>query len=75
MQTTKEILLDVSDLEAPQPLIEAVRALDKLQENEVLIFQHRMSPKHLFHEIEIRNFTYEILKDEPNNFIMKIYKG
>jgi len=75
MQTTKEILLDVSELEAPQPLIEAVMALDKLQENEVLIFQHRMSPQHLFHEIETRKLSYEILKDEENNFVMKIYKG
>jgi TusA-related sulfurtransferase len=70
----KEILLDVSNLEAPQPLIEAVMALNKLQDDEVLLFKHRMSPEHLFNEISARNFSYEIIKNEPNNFQMKIYK-
>ena len=71
---TKEILLDVSELEAPQPLIEAAKALDKLKDDEILLFKHRMSPKHLFTEIEQRNLHYEIIKNEPNDFLMKIYK-
>ena len=71
---TKEILLDVSELEAPQPLIEAVMALDKLQDDEILVFKHRMNPKHLFHEIAVRDLSYEIIEDEQNSFLMKIFK-
>jgi TusA-related sulfurtransferase len=74
MQETKEITLDVSMLEAPEPLIKAVLALDALKEGEVLFFHHRMNPKHLFHEIAVRNLSYTVLKDEENNFVMKIYK-
>jgi len=70
----KEILLDVSDLEAPQPLIKAVVAIDNLKDDEVLIFKHRINPKHLFLELKKRNLNYDILKDEDNNFKMRIYK-
>ena len=71
----KEIILDVSELEAPQPLIQAVIALDRLQEDEVLVFKHRMNPKHLFTEIAARDLSYEIICEEENHFEMKIYRG
>jgi len=68
----KTIYLDVSELEAPEPLIRAIRALEAMQRDEVLIFKHRMNPRHLFNEIAARGYTYEIIKDEPNEFIMKV---
>jgi uncharacterized protein (DUF2249 family) len=71
---TKEVFLDVSKLEAPEPLIEATKALNNLQEGEVLLFQHRMNPKHLFTELKSRGLSYYIIEDKPNNFLMKIYK-
>ena len=70
----REIFLDVSELEAPQPLIQAVCALDKLQKDEVLVFHHRMNPKHLFVEIQKRGLHYSIIKDEENLFEMKIWR-
>ncbi len=70
----KEILLDVSELEAPEPLIKAVTALEKLQKDEVLVFVHRMNPAHLFNEIPSRGMHYEIIRDEPNYFKMKIWR-
>ncbi len=70
----KEIFLDVSELEAPKPLVEAVLALEQLQENEVLFFKHRMNPRHLFGEIAARHMEYEVLKDEPGDFLMKIWR-
>ena len=69
----QEKLLDVSELEAPEPLIVAVRALDELGDDEVLIFKHRMNPRHLFNEIAARGMHYEIVRDEPNDFLMRIY--
>ncbi len=70
----KVIELDVSELEAPKPLIEAVVAMDALGKDEVLLFRHRMNPRHLFNEIAAKGFSYEIIKDEPNEFVMKIYR-
>lgn len=70
----KEIVLDVSDLEAPKPLVKAVLALENLKEDEVLVFQHRMNPRHLFNEIAARGMRYEILKDTKNKFKMKIWR-
>ena len=70
----QEKLLDVSELEAPEPLVLAVRALDELGEDEVLLFKHRMNPRHLFNEIAVRGMAYEIIKDEPNDFLMKIWR-
>ena len=70
----REIVLDVSELEAPAPLIEASRALERLGEDEVLVFKHRINPRHLFNEITARGMRYEILKNTQNDFLMKIWR-
>jgi len=72
---TKEIWLDTRELEAPQPLVLALRSLENLQENEVLVFHHRTSPTLLFGELQARGFVYEIIKDAPNEFMMKIFRS
>jgi len=69
----QEIVLDVSELEAPEPLVKGIIALDKLQKDQVLVFIHRLNPKHLFAEISQRDLAYEIIEDTPNNFKMKVY--
>ena len=66
--------MDVSELEAPYPLIEAINALNALQENEVLIFRHRMNPQMLFQNISALGLKYEITKEDANEFEMRIYK-
>ena len=71
----KTIVLDVSDLEAPQPLIAAAKALKELKKDEVLLFRHRMNPKHLFNEIKALKMDYRIVKDLPNEFEMKIWRS
>jgi len=73
METKKEIILDVSELEAPYPLVEAVNALKSLQEEEILIFRHRMNPKMLFQHILALELHYEITKEDENEFEMRIY--
>ena len=74
METKKEIILDVSELEAPYPLVEAVNALNNLQDDEVLIFRHRMNPQMLFQNILSLGLQYEITKEDENEFEMRIYK-
>lgn len=70
----KEIVLDVSELEAPYPLVEGIKALKALQEGEVLIFKHRMYPCKLQAQIDALGLESEILKDEENEFLMRIVK-
>ena len=74
MSLNKTITLDVSELEAPYPLITALEAVHNLKDDEILIFKHRMNPCKLFEAIDKNNLKYEIIKDEENNFEMKIYK-
>lgn len=75
MNSNKTIMLDVSELEAPYPLVKGIEAIERLNDNEILIFKHRMSPCKLYEIIEKHELKYEILKDEENHFEMKIYKG
>lgn len=70
----KEIILDVSELEAPSPLIEGAKAIKNLQDDEVLIFKHRMFPCKLQEYIDKFECKSEILRDEDNHFEIKIYK-
>ncbi|MBD3824582.1 MAG: DUF2249 domain-containing protein [Epsilonproteobacteria bacterium] len=70
----KEIVLDVSELEPPHPLVQGVAALKALQEGEVLLFKHRMYPCKLQAQIDALGLESEILKDEENEFLMRIKK-
>jgi TusA-related sulfurtransferase len=74
METKKEIVLDVSELEAPYPLVEAINALNILQDDEVLIFRHRMNPQMLYQNILALQLQFDITKEEENEFEMRIYK-
>ncbi|PLY11523.1 MAG: hypothetical protein C0626_02885 [Arcobacter sp.] len=74
MSKNKTIILDVSELEAPYPLMQGLEAVHNLKEDEILIFKHRMSPCKLFETIEKNSLRYEIIKDEENYFEMKIHK-
>ena len=47
-----EQLLDVSELEAPEPLLQAVAALQTLPHGSYLRLRHRMKPCHLYAVLE-----------------------
>lgn len=51
-----EQLLDVSDLEAPEPLLKAIDALQALPAGDYLRFCHRMKPCHLYQFLEENGF-------------------
>jgi TusA-related sulfurtransferase len=72
MNTKNEIILDVSELEAPYPLVELNKAIDNLQKGEVLLFKHRMFPCKLPDVCKKNNLEYEIIKDDENNFLARI---
>lgn len=51
-----ERLLDVSELEAPEPLVRAIAALQTLTPGSYLRLRHRMKPCHLFDYLGQRGF-------------------
>jgi TusA-related sulfurtransferase len=72
MNTKNEITLDVSELEAPYPLIELNKAIDTLQTNEILIFKHRMFPCKLPDVCKENDLVFEVIKEEENEFVARI---
>ena len=70
----KEIVLDVSELEAPLPLLKGTQAIKNLQEGETLVFIHRMFPCKLQAQIDRFGLRSEIVKNEENYFEMRIYR-
>ena len=71
----KQIILNVSELEAPYPLIEASKAIKELKNEEELIFIHRMFPCKLQNVLEKFECKSEVLKDEENYFKMRITRN
>lgn len=51
--------LDVSELEAPEPLVQAIEALQSLPHGDYLRFYHRMKPCHLYRFLEENGFASE----------------
>lgn len=53
-----EILLDVSELEPPEPLVLALDAAEQLQPGEYLRMLHRREPHLLYTNLDERHFKY-----------------
>ena len=54
------ITLDVSDLEAPEPLVRAQQALAELPEGALLHFKHRLWPRLLCERLPELGFDWEV---------------
>jgi len=54
----RERVLDVSDLEPPEPLERVLAAIDELEDGEYLHMLHRREPLLLYPELEQRGFSY-----------------
>ncbi|MBU0632570.1 DUF2249 domain-containing protein [bacterium] len=70
----KEIILDVSELEAPLPLLKGIEAIKNLKSGETLVFIHRMFPCKLHEQIDKLGLRSDTVKDEENYFEIKIYR-
>ena len=55
---SEEILLDVSDLEPPEPLEQTLEAADQLQPGQYLRMLHRRDPCMLYGNLENNHFKY-----------------
>ena len=57
--TTKVVTLDVSDLEAPEPLLRARQALAHLPQGALLHMKHRLWPRLLCEQLPELGFDWE----------------
>lgn len=60
----RERLLDVSELEAPEPLVRALAALQALPEGAYLRLRHRMKPCHLYGHLAQQGFEADTRQGE-----------
>ena len=64
MENIIEIVLDISELEAPYPLINSIKKLQELKNGEYLKVIHRQSPCKLFDYINQNHFTYKMIEKD-----------
>lgn len=53
-----EVLLDVSDMEPPEPLLQALQAVDHLKPGQYLHILHRRDPCMLYGNLDENHFRY-----------------
>lgn len=68
------IYLDVSDLAAPEPMIQILRALSTLSKNEYLQVSHRREPFPLYDKLIIADWFYYCHKLSEEHFHIYIYR-
>lgn len=59
------VVLDVRDLEPPEPMVRTLAALETLPEEQTLLHINRRVPLFLLPQLEERGFDYEIREQEP----------
>ncbi|HEX7412818.1 MAG TPA: DUF2249 domain-containing protein, partial [Bacteroidia bacterium] len=66
--------IDVRALEMPQPMIEILEALDKLQPQTALLVHHKRIPVFLLPELAERKFEYRIKEISESEVHLLIFK-
>lgn len=70
---SREILLDVHDLQPPEPMELALDALDTLKVGEHIKMIHRMQPFPLFRILDENGFRYKVTQGETSAFDIYIW--
>ena len=72
---TAEILLDVCDLDPPEPLQRVLGVLDELREGHYLRVVHRRDPHCLCQLIEQLGFVHEVRTGGGSTFDIFVWRG
>jgi uncharacterized protein (DUF2249 family) len=59
------VVLDVRDLEPPEPMVRTLEALEKLQPGATLVQLNVRVPQFLLPQLTERGFTYEVREQGP----------
>ncbi len=60
------VVLDVRNLEPPEPMVRTLAALETLPEGATLLHINQRVPQLLFPHLEARGFSYEVREQEPD---------
>lgn len=71
----QEVVLDVSDLEPPEPLVRTLEAVETLQPSQYLRMLHRREPCLLFPHLDQRGFAYTIRKGKTTACEVLIWRA
>lgn len=69
----KELLLDVSDLEAPEPLTQIIDLLKKIEPRSYLRVTHRKEPFPLYDILHENGFDYHVIKIHHSEYNILIW--
>jgi len=69
----KLVLIDVRQLEMPQPMMTILEALEKLPREHALYVHHKRIPVFLLNELKERNFEYRIRENAPGEVHLIIF--
>jgi len=72
---TRERVLDVSELEAPEPFREALAAIGELGEGEYLCMRHRREPFPLYESLTELGFAYRVRKGDRTRYEILIWRA
>jgi hypothetical protein len=70
----KELLLDVSDLEAPEPLTKIIYLINKLELLSYLRVIHRKEPFPLYSILHENGFDYKAIKMHNSEYTILIWR-
>lgn len=70
----KEIVLDVHELQPPEPMQQALDALDKLMAGQYLKLIHRMQPFPLYEILSENGFRYKVTTGTISAFDIYIWR-
>lgn len=71
----KEIVLDVHELQPPEPMEKALDAIEKLGDGEYIKMIHRMQPFPLYNILFDNGFKHLVKDGENNTFDIYIWKA
>jgi len=71
----KELLLDVSELEAPEPLTQIIDLLNTLEQHSYLRVIHRKEPFPLYNILHKNDFDFIAIEVEPSEYNILIWNA
>lgn len=71
----KEIVIDVHELQPPEPMQRALDALDSLADGQYLKIIHRMQPFPLYDILSDNGFKYKVTDGEISAFDIYVWRA
>lgn len=72
--STQEVVLDLRELEPPEPFVQSLAALEQLPSGSFLHLVHHRAPVMLYPELAPRGFTSETREDSNGLFHVMIWR-